>query len=62
MNIPPDVIKIFETEINGISHGTVSLTVHLRDNHPRFVIGRERSILADGESVSHVLKRGDVND
>jgi hypothetical protein len=45
VKIPRDVIKIFETEIDGVSHGSVTLTVHLRDNHPRFTIGRERSFL-----------------
>jgi hypothetical protein len=47
MSLPPDVIKILESEIDGIIHGTVTLTIHLRDNHPRFVIGRERSFLPD---------------
>jgi hypothetical protein len=47
MKLPPDVIRILESEIDGIRHGTVSLTIHLRDNHPRYVIGRERSFLPD---------------
>jgi hypothetical protein len=47
MKIPHDVLKILETEIDGIEHGTVSLEIHLRDGHPRFVIGRERSFLPD---------------
>jgi hypothetical protein len=47
MKIPPDVIKILEAEIDGISHGEVSLTIHLRDYHPRYTICRERSFLPD---------------
>jgi hypothetical protein len=47
MTIPLDVIRILEAEIDGVTHGTVSLTIHLRDNHTRFVIGRERSFLPE---------------
>jgi hypothetical protein len=47
MNIPPDVIRILESELNGLDHGTATLTVHVRDGHPRFVIGRERSFLPE---------------
>jgi excisionase family DNA binding protein len=49
--IPRDILKSLETEMKGISHGTVSLTIHIRDNHLRFVIGRERSILMDTKEV-----------
>jgi excisionase family DNA binding protein len=45
--IPPDIIAAFEQELDGISHGSVTLTVHLRDGRPRFVIGRERSFIRD---------------
>jgi excisionase family DNA binding protein len=45
--IPRDILKSLETEMKGISHGTVSLIIHIRDNHPRFVIGRERSFIQD---------------
>jgi hypothetical protein len=45
--IPPEIIKTLEAEIAGVKHGLVNLTVHLRDNRPRFVIGRERSYLPD---------------
>jgi hypothetical protein len=52
MNIPPDVLKILETEIDGISHGTVSLTIHIRDSRPRFVIGQERSFFPETDTQS----------
>jgi hypothetical protein len=38
---------MLETETSGISHGSVTLTIHLRDYRPRFVISRERSLLPD---------------
>jgi excisionase family DNA binding protein len=52
--IPPEIIKTLETEIEGVKHGTVSLTVYIRDHRPRFVVGRERSFFpdADKEAVS----------
>jgi hypothetical protein len=50
MTIPPEILKLLEAEIAGISHGSVTLTIHLRDSHPRFVISRERSLLPDTPS------------
>jgi excisionase family DNA binding protein len=46
--IPPHIITELEQELTGISHGNVTLTIHLRDGHPRFVIGRERSFMQEG--------------
>ncbi|MDR1249017.1 MAG: helix-turn-helix domain-containing protein [Treponema sp.] len=51
--IPKDVLKTLESEMRGISHGTVSLTIHLRDYKPRFVIGRERSFLQEDGAHSY---------
>jgi hypothetical protein len=45
--IPRDILKKLEREMLDISHGTVSLTIHLRDHHPRFVIGREQSFMPE---------------
>jgi excisionase family DNA binding protein len=45
--IPGEIIKRLEAEISGISHGVVSLTVHLRDKRPRFVIAREQSFMPE---------------
>jgi excisionase family DNA binding protein len=47
--IPPEIIKTLERELTGISHGIATLTIHIRDNHPRFVIGRERSFIQDAK-------------
>jgi hypothetical protein len=47
MKIPPDVIQILESELSGLEHGTASLTIHMRDGHPRYAISRERSLLPD---------------
>jgi excisionase family DNA binding protein len=46
-SLPLEIIKTLETEIEGVKHGTVSLTVHIRDHRHRFVIGRERSFLPE---------------
>ena len=45
--IPSGIIKTVEKELDGMSHGTVSLVIHVRDGHPRFVVGRERSFMPD---------------
>jgi excisionase family DNA binding protein len=47
--IPSGIVAAFEKELSGINHGSVTLTVHLRDGKPRFVIGREQSFLQDGK-------------
>jgi len=47
MNIPQDVIKILETEIDGMEYGLASLTIHRRGSNIRYTIGRERSFLED---------------
>jgi excisionase family DNA binding protein len=46
--IPRDILKRVEREMLDISHGTVSLTIQLRDHHPRFIIAWERSFLEEG--------------
>jgi excisionase family DNA binding protein len=51
--LPPEIIKTFENELSGISHGSVTLTVHLRDGRPRFVIGREQSFLEGAQEGEH---------
>jgi len=47
MKIPKDVIKILETEIEGMEHGLATLTIHRRGSNIRYTIGRERSFLED---------------
>ncbi|MDR0639234.1 MAG: helix-turn-helix domain-containing protein [Spirochaetaceae bacterium] len=49
--IPPGILKSLEKELEGISHGTVTLAIHIRDGRPRFVIGRQRSFLHDAEET-----------
>ena len=65
MKIPKDVIAILESEIASMGFGQVSLTVHLRDKKPRYVIGKERSILheqiakgIDNNSETQNLRNG----
>jgi excisionase family DNA binding protein len=45
--IPRDIIKKLEGEMLDITHGTVFLTIHLRDHKPRFDIGRTQSFLPE---------------
>jgi hypothetical protein len=45
MKIPCETLKIFENETDGLDFGEVTLTVYLKDGKPRFVIGRQRSIV-----------------
>jgi hypothetical protein len=45
MKIPDDVLAVFESETEGLNFGEVTLTVYLRDGKPRYVIGRQRSIM-----------------
>jgi hypothetical protein len=45
--IPRDILKKLEREMLEITHGTVFLTIHLRDHHPRFEIGRKQSFLPE---------------
>ena len=47
MKIPTELIEEFEKETIGLSHGIVSLSLHLRDGKPRYVISKEKSILLD---------------
>jgi hypothetical protein len=45
--IPQEIIKKLEREMFEITHGTVFMTIHLRDHKPRFVIGREQSFMPE---------------
>jgi len=44
MKIPAEIIRLFESETEGLLHGEVFLTCLLRDGHARFEVGRKRSI------------------
>lgn len=45
--LPPEIIADFEAEAAGLEFGTVKLEAHIRDGKPRYVIGRERSIIPE---------------
>jgi hypothetical protein len=52
MTIPADVLRILETELDGLNHGTATLTIHVRDGKFRYVVGREQSFYpADEQSA-----------
>jgi len=44
MKIPTEIIALFESETEGLLHGEVFLTCLLRDGHPRYEVGRKRSV------------------
>ncbi|MCL2273183.1 MAG: hypothetical protein FWC19_10325 [Treponema sp.] len=45
-NIPADAILLFTQEATGLIHGTVTLTLHVKDGHlNRYVTNRECSIV-----------------
>jgi hypothetical protein len=47
IKIPVEIIKKLESEIDGISHGSVHLEITLRDKKfVRFLIKKETSLLA----------------
>jgi hypothetical protein len=47
--IPPEAITALSWELNGLVHGTATLTIHIRDGKmARFTTGRERSFMGDG--------------
>jgi hypothetical protein len=58
LRLPESIIADVENETDGLRHGIVTLSIHLRDGHPRYVISRERSIMTDtqGEGVSSPIK------
>jgi hypothetical protein len=41
------IIELLEAELEDLAFGTVTLAIHLHDGKPRFVIGRERSIVPE---------------
>jgi hypothetical protein len=45
--LPTVIIESLEAELEDLAFGTVTLAIHLHDGKPRFVIGRERSIVPE---------------
>jgi hypothetical protein len=46
--IPPSAVRALEHEARGLVHGTVSLTLHIRDGQlARYITNRERSYMAE---------------
>jgi excisionase family DNA binding protein len=58
--VPPEIMEALEKELAGVSHGTITLAIHLRDGRPRFVVGRERSFIPDPDKTGDgkMRKRG----
>jgi hypothetical protein len=52
MKIPVQIAELFDKESAGLTHGSVTLSLYLRDGKPRYVIGKELSIIpADVQSL-----------
>jgi len=47
MKIQKDVIRLLETELDGLEFGQATLTVHMKEGNPRYEISRTRSIHKD---------------
>jgi hypothetical protein len=45
MIIPTEIITELERELDGLNFGSVSLVIQVHDGKPRYVIGREQSIV-----------------
>ena len=58
LKIPNDIVGDLENEAAGLEHGIVTLSIHIRDGHPRYVISRERSIYTptQGEGDSNPVR------
>jgi len=56
-NIPINAIDIFKQEATGLIHGTVTLTIHVKDGLlSRYVINREHSIVP-GRPTTGAIKQ-----
>ena len=47
MKTPPNILERFEHGSQGISHGKVTLTLHIRDGHPRYTVSRKESFIPE---------------
>jgi hypothetical protein len=47
MKVPAEIFNLFLRESNGIIHGSVTLTLILRDGKPRFKVVKEISIVPE---------------
>jgi hypothetical protein len=57
MKIPVQIAELFDKESAEVNHGSIILTLHLRDGHPRFVITKEISIIPGTDARKEGEKR-----
>jgi len=58
VKIPTSIIRDVESETSGLTHGIVTLQLHIRDTHlSRYTINREKSVvtLTSAEGLSSNL-------
>jgi len=64
MKIPASVIADLENEAAGLTHGTVTLELHIRDTHlSRYLINRQKSVVTPimGEGDPDTAKNYNAN-
>ena len=64
MKIPESIIADVENEVEGLTHGIVTLQLHIRDTHlSHYKINREKSVvtLTRGEGDPDVVKNYGAN-
>jgi hypothetical protein len=49
MKMPAYILKKFEQAALGLNYGTVTLTLHIKQGKPRYVIAREESCIPSEE-------------
>jgi hypothetical protein len=55
VKIPSEILALFDQESEGLSHGSICLTLFLRDRHPRFTLVKELSIIPTDEQSADPL-------
>jgi hypothetical protein len=55
VKIPSEILALFDQESEGLSHGSICLTLFLRDRHPRFTLVKELSIIPTDEQSADQL-------
>ena len=53
MKTPKHILGKFEQEAQGLDYGTVTLTLHIKQGKPRYIIAREESYIPSGQQATH---------
>ena len=58
--IPDDVLQIIKNKLDQITHGSVNLKIQKHDNHCRYIVGDEISIVHDVPMSGSVHKKASI--